>query len=162
MFKSDLDLVVIYSGSFGERVIGNLVNYSAFCTSCVEACTYCRERRFGFSRNIKGIFKLPLPITLPEFIEDGVLDYLPKNIPEANCAIVSEIHNDLLLELPRILKESKIGAMIVPIETPTQLPISQITDLCQKQGLRTLSYQMAVLPSRKWLRARSEISGYAG
>jgi len=37
-----MDLIVLYSGDFGERVIGNLINYSAFCTSCAEACTYCK------------------------------------------------------------------------------------------------------------------------
>ena len=132
MFKSDLDLIVIYSGTFGERVIGNLVNFSTFCTSCAEACSYCRETKFGFSKNIKGIFNLPEPASLPEFIEDGIENYLPKNIPKADIAILSEIHNDILLELPKILKNSEIKAIIIPIETPSTLAISQITDLCTK------------------------------
>jgi len=135
MLKSDLDLVFFYSGSFGERVIGNLINYSTFCVSCAEACTYCREDKFNFSGNIKGIFKLPEPITLPEFIEDNVEDYLPKNIPKADIAIVSEIHNDLLLELSHLLKKSEIGAIIIPIETPSQLAMSQIMDICQKEEI---------------------------
>jgi hypothetical protein len=37
-----MDLIVIYSGDFGEKVIGNLINYSTFCISCAEACA--RER----------------------------------------------------------------------------------------------------------------------
>ncbi|MDY6964979.1 MAG: DUF166 domain-containing protein [Halobacteriota archaeon] len=134
-FKSDIGLIIIYSGTFGERVIGNLINYSTFCVSCAEACTHCRENKFDFSGNIKGIFKLPEPATLPEFIEDGIESYLPKSIPEADVAIVSEIHNDILLELPKILKESGIKAIIIPIETPTQLAISQIKELCQKHGI---------------------------
>jgi hypothetical protein len=135
MFESDLELVIIYSGSFGERVIGNLVNYSTFCISCAEACTHCREEKFNFSGNIKGIFELPDPAILPEFIEDDIEDYLPRSISRADIVIVSGIHNDLLLELPKHLKDSGIKAMIVPVEAPTRLAIPQVKDICQKEEI---------------------------
>jgi len=44
-----MDLIVIYSGEFGERVIGNLINYSTFCISCADACTHCKEAKYGFA-----------------------------------------------------------------------------------------------------------------
>ena len=104
-----MNLIVIYSGDFGERVIGNLINYSTFCISCAEACTHCKEGKYGFADSIKTFFKLPKPSQLPVFIEDSANEYLPQDIPDADIAIVSEIHNDLLLELLPILKDSGIS-----------------------------------------------------
>lgn len=95
---------MIYSGDFGEKVIGNLVNYSTFCTSCAEACTHCKEGKYSFADRIKGIFKLPAPSLLPVLIEDSMRAYLPKEIPKVDIAIISEIHTDLLLELQLILR----------------------------------------------------------
>ncbi|MEA1957007.1 MAG: DUF166 family protein [Euryarchaeota archaeon] len=130
-----MNLIVIYSGDFGERVIGNLTNYSTFCISCADACTHCKEDKYGFADRIKGFFKLPAPSLLPVFIEDSVSEYLPKEIPDADIAIVSEIHNDLLLELPLILKDSGIKAMIVPQESAARIARPQIEELCEREGI---------------------------
>jgi hypothetical protein len=130
-----MNLIVIYSGDFGERVIGNLINYSTFCISCAEACTHCREGKYGFADRIKGFFKLPDPSLLPVFIENSASEYLPNEIPDADIAIVSEIHNDLLLELPLILKDSGIKAMIVPQESAARIARPQIEELCEREGI---------------------------
>jgi len=130
-----MNLIVIYSGDFGERVIGNLINYSTFCISCAEACTHCKEDKYGFADRIKGFFKLPDPSLLPVFIEDSASEYLPNEIPDADIAIVSEIHNDLLLELPLILKDSGIKAMIVPQESAARIARPQIEELCEREGI---------------------------
>ena len=134
-FESDLEIVILYSGEFAERVIGNLTNYSTFCVSCADECNHCREDKFNFSSNIKGIFPLPEPSTLPEFIEEGAEEYLPGKIPEADIAIVSEIHNDLLLEVPGLLNKANVKAMIVPIESPSQMAIAQISSICEGYGI---------------------------
>ena len=126
---------MIYSSDFGKRVIGNLINYSTFCISCADACTHCKEGKYGFADRIKGFFKLPAPSLLPVFIEDSVSEYLPKEIPDADIAIVSEIHNDLLLELPLILKDSGIKAMIVPQESAARIARPQIEELCEREGI---------------------------
>jgi len=132
-----MDLIVIYSGDFGEKVIGNLVNYSTFCTSCAEACTHCKEGKYSFADCITGIFKLPAPSLLPVLIEDSMRAYLPKEIPNADIAIVSEIHMDLLLELPLILKDSGSGikAIIVPQEGPARIAIPQIEEVGASEGI---------------------------
>jgi len=135
MFSSNLKLVVIYSDSFGEKLIGNLVNHSGFCISCAEACDHCREGKFSFAENIVGVFRLQDPATLPEFIEEGIEAYLPDNIPDADLAIVSGVHNDILLELPYLLKEAGIKAMIIPIEAPSRLGIAQVKDICNELGI---------------------------
>jgi len=130
-----MDLIVIYSGEFGERVIGNLINYSTFCISCADACTHCKEAKYGFADNIKGFFKLPEPSLLPAFIEDSAGEYLPNEFPDANIAIVSEIHNDLLLELPLILKGAGIKGMIVPQESAAMIARPQVEELCDREGI---------------------------
>ena len=130
-----MDLIVIYSGEFGERVIGNLINYSTFCISCADACTHCKEAKYGFADNIKGFFKLPEPSLLPAFIEDSAGEYLPNEFPDADIAIVSEIHNDLLLELPLILKGAGIKGMIVPQESAAMIARPQVEELCDREGI---------------------------
>ncbi|MEA2075530.1 MAG: DUF166 family protein [Euryarchaeota archaeon] len=77
---------------------------------------------------MKGFLKLPAPSLLPALIEDSASEYLPKEIPDADIAIVSEIHMDLLLELPLILKDSgsRIKAIIVPQESQTPIARLQI------------------------------------
>ena len=133
-----MNLIVIYSGDFGERVIGNLINYSTFCISCAEACTHCKEGKYGFADSIKTFFKLPEPSQLPVFIEDSASEYLPQDIPDADIAIVSEIHNDLLLELLPILKDSGIKAMIIPQESAAMIARPQVEELCDKEGIEVV------------------------
>lgn len=138
--RHEMDLIVIYSGDFGERVIGNLINYSTFCISCAEACTHCKEGKYGLADRIKGFFKLPDPSLLPVVIEDSASEYLPKEIPNADIAIVSEIHNDLLLELPLILKDSGSGikAMVVPQESPVRIARPQIGAVYEREGIEVV------------------------
>jgi hypothetical protein len=130
-----MELIVIYSGDFGERVIGNLINYSTFCISCAEACTHCKEGKYGFADRIRGFFKLPAPSLLPMFIEDSTSEYLPKEIPDADIAIVSEIHNDILLDLPITLKDSGIKVMIVPQESSARIARPQIEEMCKRERI---------------------------
>ncbi|HID20407.1 MAG TPA: thymidylate synthase [Methanophagales archaeon] len=130
-----MDLIVIYSGDFGERVIGNLINYSTFCISCAEACTHCKEAKYGFADSIKGFFKLTDPSLLPVFIENSASEYLPKELPNTDIAIVSEIHNDILLELPLMLKDLGIKAMIVPQESAAMIARPQVEELCDREGI---------------------------
>ena len=130
-----MDIIVIYSGKFGERVIGNLINYSTFCTACADACTHCKEAKYGFADRIKGLFNLPEPSQLPAFIEDNADEYLPNELPEVGIAIVSEIHNDLLLDLPRILKDAGIKAMIVPQESAAMIARSQVEEICDEERI---------------------------
>jgi len=146
-----MDLIVIYSGDFGERIIGNLINYSTFCTSCAEACTYCKEGKYGFAGHINGFFKLPAPSLLPALIEDSASEYLPKEIPDADIAIISEIHTDLLLELPLILKDSgsRFKAIIVPQEGPAPIARLQIEEVCARDGIEiTFPKPFCDLPPR--------------
>ncbi|NQE04379.1 Thymidylate synthase [ANME-1 cluster archaeon GoMg1] len=133
-----MEQIEIYSSDLGKRVIGNLINYSTFCISCADACTHCKEGKYGFADRVKGFFEHPDPSLLPVFIEDSTSEYLPNEIPDADIAIVSEIHNDLLLELPLILKDSGIKAMIVPQESSARIAIPQIEEVCKSEQIEII------------------------
>jgi len=132
-----MDLIVLYSGEFGERVIGNLVNHSTFCRACGEACTHCKEGVYGFADCIPGIFQLPPPSQLPVMIECSPRAFLPPDLPAADVAIISGLHPDLLLELPALLKDSGSGikALMVPRERPDSIARAQLEEACANEGL---------------------------
>jgi len=62
---------------------------------------------------------------LPQFVEDP-RSYLPP-VPECDLCIVLEMHPDLLLELPEVLSQKKVKALIAPADAPDWV----------KPGLRT-------------------------
>ncbi len=53
-------------------------------------------------------------------------------------AIVSEIHNDLLLELPTILNNSGIKAMFVPQESAARIARPQVEEICDREGIEVV------------------------
>ncbi|RZN39763.1 MAG: thymidylate synthase [Methanosarcinales archaeon] len=109
-----MKLLILYGGSFGERVIRNLVNDSEFCKSCDPLCTHCKYERYCYAENIIGTIKFPAPETLPDFIDDPA-PYIP-TLPSADIMIATEIHPDILMELPTRLNDAGIKGLIVPIE----------------------------------------------
>jgi|GEM_PF-4856896 len=50
---------VLYTGEFGKKVVGNLVNPSMFCVSCGDLCDKCRSLRQSFADRIVEIHELP-------------------------------------------------------------------------------------------------------
>jgi hypothetical protein len=126
-----LKLIVFYSGEFGGRVVGNLVNYSGFCISCGEACTQCRNVRPGYAENIVSLVEMPDPASLGDFIDD-VEPYLPKDIPQADIALVMNVHPDILFGLLPKLKEAGIKGIVGCSERPQELPLGQRKQLEEK------------------------------
>lgn len=116
-----LDLLFIYSGDFGERVIRNLINDPSFCKACGLLCDYCKYGVYSYVRNIHGAIKLPDPAKLPSFIEKPE-EYLPKKIPTADICVATGIHRDLLLALPSQLKREGVRGLITPIEDFREVP----------------------------------------
>ena len=93
-----MKLAVFYSGDFGSRVVGNLVNYSGFCISCADACTECRNVAPDLAKDSVALVEMPDPSTYGDFIDD-VEPLLPKNIPKADIIIVINIHPNILYGL---------------------------------------------------------------
>jgi len=134
-----LKLIVFYNGEFGARVVGNLINYSGFCISCGEACTQCRNVRPGYAEDIVALMEMPDPSTLGDFIDD-VEPYLPKAIPQADIAIVMNVHPDILFGLLPKLKEAGVKGIIGCSEKPKELPLGQrkqLEELGANLGIET-------------------------
>ncbi len=116
-----LNLLFVYSGDYGERVIRNLINDPSFCQACGLLCDYCKYGVYSYVRTIRAAIKLPDPAKLPDFIEKPD-EYLPKKIPAADICMATGIHRDLLLALPSRLKREKVRGLITPIEDFREVP----------------------------------------
>ncbi|MGP3667331.1 MAG: DUF166 domain-containing protein [Candidatus Bathyarchaeota archaeon] len=106
-------LYFIYGDEFGERVIGNLLNYSTFCESCGLLCEHCRTVYPSYASDFEGVFKVDT--NLPTFIDEPE-KYLPPNLGLAEVLIVVGVHIDLLLTIPKLVIDSKVKGVIAPIE----------------------------------------------
>ncbi|MFB0562234.1 MAG: DUF166 domain-containing protein [Candidatus Lokiarchaeia archaeon] len=112
-------LYIIYSDDFGERIIGNLINFSTFCTSCGEVCGHCRLEYGSFAGDIVGVDRTP--DNLPTFIEEPE-KYLPENPPQCDIIIAVGLHQDLLASIPVLVERTKAKGVIVPLEDPNWVP----------------------------------------
>jgi hypothetical protein len=126
-----LKLIIFYNGEFGQRVVGNLINYSGFCISCGEACTQCRSSRSGYAEDIVALLEMPDPGSLGDFIDD-VDPYLPKDLPQADIALVMNIHPDILFGLLPKFKEIGVKGIIGCSERPQEFPPGQRKQLEEK------------------------------
>jgi len=132
-----LNLLVIYSGDYGERVIRNLINDPSFCRSCGLLCDFCKFGVNSHVRNIRGAIDLRDPAELPRLIEEPER-YLPRSIPTVDICIATGIHQDLLLALPLRLKQEGIKGLIAPVEDFKEVPSGlqkQLERECDELGI---------------------------
>jgi hypothetical protein len=135
--KKNISLVFIYSKDFMERVIRNLINDPCFCQSCGLYCDSCKYNVYSFVHNVRAAIQLPNPSDLPVFL-DNPEQYMPKKIPKADLCLASELHKDLLLELPQQIKNAGIKALIAPVEDGQEVPMGirkQLEEKCSELGL---------------------------
>ena len=105
-------IFIAYNGKFGERVIGNLLNYRNFCISCDKLCIFCRDdKNLDFSKNIIGIYTQPE--NLPGYIEEPK-KYLPTVIPENDVILAINLHPDIITEIPAMAKDAGTHLIIAP------------------------------------------------
>ncbi|RKD31650.1 DUF166 domain-containing protein [Thermohalobacter berrensis] len=97
-----------------NKFIPHLKDEKKVCNLCGKKCYWCRgEYNLDFSQNIKEI--ISLPDVYPLFV-DNPLDYLPEKFKKSDVFIPLGIHEDILIEIPRLAYESGGKALIVPIE----------------------------------------------
>ncbi len=108
-----MKLYVIYGDEFGERFIGNLLNYSAFCEACGLLCEHCRTAYPSYASDFEGVFRVDSE--LPSFIEEPE-GFLPSSVGSAEVLVAVGIHVDLLLAIPKLVADSKVKGVIVPVE----------------------------------------------
>ena len=129
-------IYVAYNGKFGERVIGNLVNFRNFCISCDKLCIFCRDdKRLDFANNITGIYTQPL--NLPVYIEEP-MKYLPSSLPKNDVLLAINLHPDIIAEFPALAKDAGTRLIIAPVEEPNWLSAglrNQIKEKCEKAGI---------------------------
>ena len=129
-----LNLLFIYSGDYGERVIRNLINDPSFCKACDLLCDFCKYGVYGYVQNIHAAIELQDPTELPRFIEKPE-KHLPKKIPTVDICIATGIHQDLLLALPPRLEQEGIKGLITPIEDFREVPLGlqkQLEEECEE------------------------------
>ena len=129
-------IYVAYNGKYGERVIGNLINYKNFCISCDKLCIFCRDdKTLNFADNIIGIYNQPA--NLPVYIEDPT-EYMPSSLPENDVLLAINIHPDIISEIPNLAKNAGTRLIIAPIEEPNWLSAglkNQIKEKCERLGI---------------------------
>ena len=132
-----LNLLFVYSGDYGERVIRNLINDPSFCKSCGLLCDYCKRGIYSYVQNIYAAIELQNPAKLPKFI-DRPEKYLPKKIPAVDICVATGIHQDLLLALPPRLEQEGIKGLITPIEDFREVPPGlrrQLEEKCEELAI---------------------------
>lgn len=129
-------IFIFYAGSFGEKVIGNLVNFRNFCASCGDTCVYCRDvPSLCYGGNIIGIYEFRGG--LPSYIDD-VSRYLPESLPAHDVTIVINAHPDILMAIPELAAKAGSSALIVPVEEPRWMSPGlrqQLSEKCAKLSL---------------------------
>ena len=129
-------IYVAYNGKYGERVIGNLINYKNFCISCDKLCIFCRDdKTLNFADNIVGVYTQPS--NLPVYIEDPT-KYMPFSLPENDVLLAINLHPDIISEIPNFAKIAGTRLIIAPIEEPNWLSAglkNQIKEKCERLGI---------------------------
>ncbi len=132
-----MKVMVFYNGEFGRKLIGNLINFSGFCISCGDACTLCKSGKYSLADGLVSVMEMPDPESLDDFIDDAE-PYIPKEIPEAEIAIVVNVHPDIIFGLLPVIRELGYRGIIGGSERPQELPMglrTQLTEEARKLGL---------------------------
>lgn len=82
--------------------------------------------------------KIELPSIYPILIDDAS-EYLPKKFEEHDLVIALGIHEDILMELPKIIKDSGGKALLVPLESKewlTKWVREKTIEECEKYNIQ--------------------------
>lgn len=113
---------VLYSGSFGQKVLSHLRDVEKFCTGCTD-CTECRRQYdLNYSRDLALVWEQP--DNLPLMLEEDPAQYLPpvSAFSGVHTVLAINLHQDILLSLPEICSQVGVKALVVPLEDSLWLP----------------------------------------
>ena len=129
----------ISPGHYGEKFIRNLTNDPSLCLGCGASCIRCRDNLdIDFSAEIAGTYELPAE--LPPLI-DNPASYLPE-VPQHEVMVAINVHEDLLLDLPKLAVKAGAKVLIVPVEDPGWLSVgvrNQLRGICDELRLEFCS-----------------------
>jgi hypothetical protein len=138
--ESDLPAAFLksFDDAFAQRVIMHLTNDANLCTGCASFCEHCRDQYpIQFAEDIVGL--LQLPARLPVYIDDPA-EYLPTDLEPHDVTIAVNVHEDLLLSLPALVKAAGSKALIVPQDDTAWLSPGvrrQTQRICDELGLES-------------------------
>jgi hypothetical protein len=80
-----------------------------------------------------------LPASMPLIVDDPA-DFLPEDIGGPEIVIAVNLHQDILVDLPKLLSPKGAQVLIAPIESPEWIRpglIHQVTNECSKVGMES-------------------------
>src|SRR3989338_9013974 len=104
------DFSVVFDNTFSERVIKHVTNeYKELCNGCGKDCDFCRDNfpklfPVDFKGEIVGVLRLPAE--MPYNVDDPE-EFLPKELPPHDLLMAINIHDDLILAIPKMVKDRK-------------------------------------------------------
>lgn len=102
--------------AWAERFIQHLTNKRDLCTGCGDRCIHCRDWRVtDYGNNLVAVLRQPS--ILSELLEESVEDLIGE-IPLHDLLIAIQIHEELLVELPKLAAAAGCKAIIAPVEAP--------------------------------------------
>lgn len=126
----------VFENGFAKKLIKHLTDESSVCAACGNDCVGCRKPyRLNFSSDIVGVYKLAAKLLY--YIDDPA-KYLPEKLPAHDILIAINVHEDILLALPKAAKEAGAKGLIVPSEHPdwlTRWGRGRIKQICADIGL---------------------------
>jgi hypothetical protein len=107
---------VAFDDTFALRFLRHLTNEDGYCNGCGVLCDHCRDTYgLDFSGDIVDI--LQLPPALPFYVDDP-LDIIGRRLPAHEATVAINVHQEVLLSLPGLIKRAGSRALIVPAEAP--------------------------------------------
>lgn len=118
------------------KFVPHLKNVKEVCTLCGKECVWCRGKyNLNFKDSISQVVYLP---DFYQLFEDDPLKYLPEKFEEHDLAVIIGVHQDILVEIPRLVKESGGKAIMAPSESGdwvSKWTRELVIEECNKYGL---------------------------
>ncbi len=105
-----------FDSAWADRFIQHLHNRRDLCTGCGDRCVHCRDWRVD-DHTPEIVAVIRHPSILPELIDDPS-DHLPNELPPHDILVAVQIHEEILIELPRLSVRAGGKALVAPVEAP--------------------------------------------
>lgn len=110
------NFTVTFDDTFALRFLRHMANDEGHCNGCGVLCDKCRDTYgLDFSGDIVDIKELP-PV-LPYYVDDP-RDILGGELTPHDATVAINVHQELLLALPRVAAEAGSRVLIIPSEAP--------------------------------------------
>lgn len=121
----------------GTKFIPHIKNFKEACTVCGKKCVWCRGKyELNFKESVSEVIELP---DIYELFEDNPLKYLPQKFKKHDTAVIIGVHEDIIIELPKLIAEGGGKAIIVPCESRSWVSKwtrEKLIEECEKYNLQ--------------------------